>query len=232
MEASIESYRLEQSTLKLAKGGETSIVYGIPSKVRDPATCLIIAHGAGGPMHSPFIRYFHTELAKQGFITVKFNFPYMEAHRKVPDRTDILEGSYRAVIEQARQNKQDPDRIFIGGKSMGGRIASQVAATDGVDVDGLFFLGYPLHPPGRTEQLRDAHLYQITRPMIFLSGTRDSFAGKSLLEKVVARIGPNAQLHWIENGDHSFKRPGEKPAHTEGTQEALSALLGWLRSVQ
>jgi len=68
--------------------------------------------------------------------------------------------------------------------------------------------------------------------MIFLSGTRDSFAGKSLLEKVVARIGPNAQLHWIENGDHSFKRPGEKPAHTEGTQEALSALLGWLRSVQ
>ncbi len=95
MEALDESYKLEQSTLKLAKGGETSIVYGIPSKIRDPATCLIIAHGAGGPMHSPFIRYFHTELAKQGFITVKFNFPYMEAHRKVPDRTEILEDGMR-----------------------------------------------------------------------------------------------------------------------------------------
>src|SRR5438093_13738618 len=106
-------------------------------------------------MHSPFIRYFHTELAKQGFITVKFNFPYMEAHRKVPDRTDIVEGSYRAVIEQARQNKQDPDRIFLAGKSMGGRIAAQVAATDGVDVDGPFVLGDPLHPPARNEQLRD-----------------------------------------------------------------------------
>src|SRR5436309_5461729 len=106
----------------------------------------------------------------------------MGGHPKVPDRAEILGGSYRAVIEQARQNKQDPDRIFIGGKSMGGRIASQVAATDGVDVAGPFFLGYPLHPPGRTEQFRDAHLYRITRPMIFLPGTRDSFAGNSLLE--------------------------------------------------
>ena len=231
MEALDESYKLEQSTLKLAKGGETSIVYGIPSKIRDPATCLIIAHGAGGPMHSPFIRYFHTELAKQGFITVKFNFPYMEANRKVPDRTEVLEGSYRAVIEQAKQNKQDPDRFFIGGKSMGGRIASQVAAMDGVDVDGLFFLGYPLHPPGKTEQLRDAHLYRITRPMIFLSGTRDSFARKQLLEEVVAKLGPNAQLHWIENGDHSFRRPDEKITGKEGTHEALAALVGWLKSV-
>src|SRR6266705_2733407 len=192
LEALDESYKLEQSTLKLAKGGETSIVYGIPSKIRDPATCLIIAHGAGGPMHSPFIRYFHTE--------------------------------------QAKQNKQDPDRFFIGGKSMGGRIASQVAAMDGVDVDGLFFLGYPLHPPGKTEQLRDAHLYRITRPMIFLSGTRDSFARKQLLEEVVAKLGPNAQLHWIENGDHSFRRPDEKITGKEGTHEALAALVGWLKS--
>src|SRR5216117_1532846 len=122
--------------------------------------------------------------SKAGFHHGQVQFPYMEAHRKVPDRTDILEGSYRAVIEQARQNKQDPDRIFIGGKSMGGRIASQVAATDGVDIDGLFFLGYPLHPPGRTEQLRDAHLYLITRPIVHLEVNRDSLSVNTRRSKI------------------------------------------------
>src|SRR5207253_7742765 len=94
--------------------------------------------------------------------------------------------------------------LFIGGKSMGGRIASQIAA-NGVDMNGLFFLGYPLHPIGKTDQLRDEHLYKIKKPMLFVSGTRDSFARRDLLEKVVSKIGSNAQIHWIENGDHSFK---------------------------
>ncbi len=225
------SYKLEEQTVKLSKGGETSIVYALPDKMRDPSTCLIIAHGAGGPMHSPFIRYFHTELAKQGFITVKFNFPYMEARRKVPDRTEVLEGSYKATIEQARNSTHKASRIFVGGKSMGGRIASQVVAANGADIDGLFFLGYPLHPPGRTEQLRDQHLYKIKKPMLFLSGTRDSFARKDLLEKVVDRIGPNAQLHWIEGGDHSFKTPGTGSQNPDGKQEALETLLAWLQKI-
>src|SRR5207249_12031081 len=82
------SYHLGQTKIKVAKGGETSIVYGLPSKIHDPSTCLIIADGAGGPMHTPFIRYFHTELAKRGFLTVRFNFPYMEARRRVPDRRE------------------------------------------------------------------------------------------------------------------------------------------------
>jgi uncharacterized protein len=204
------------------------MVYGIPSKIRDPASCLIVAHGAGGPMHSPFIRYFHTELARNGFISVKFNFPYMEAHRKVPDRREILEESYRTIIQKARDGDLKPRRIFIGGKSMGGRIASQVAASDRVDVDGLFFLGYPLHPPGRTDQLRDEHLYKIKKPMLFLSGTRDSFARKDLLEKVVANIGPYAQIHWIEHGDHSFKTTESSEGRSSGTEEALAYLLEWL----
>jgi uncharacterized protein len=228
LQESSASYKLEEQKVKLSKGGETSIVYALPNKLRDPATCVIIAHGAGGPMHSPFIRYFHTELAKQGFITVKFNFPYMEARRKVPDRTEVLEGSYKTTIEQARNSTHKSNRLFVGGKSMGGRIASQVVASDDTDVDGLFFLGYPLHPPGRTEQLRDQHLYKIKKPMLFLSGTRDNFARKDLLEKVVGNIGPNAQLHWIEGGDHSFKVPSDKPGFSEGTREALSVLLEWL----
>ena len=230
MQKSSGSYKLEEQNVKLTKGGETSIVYAVPSKLRDPSTLLIIAHGAGGPMHSPFIRFFHTELAKQGFIAVKFNFPYMEAGRKVPDRKDVLEESYRTTIEQARNHIANGSRIFIGGKSMGGRIASQVAAADATDVEGLFFLGYPLHPPGRVDQLRDQHLYKIKKPMLFMSGTRDSFARKDLLEKVIQRIGPNAQLHWIKGGDHSFKTPRSKSGISEGTQEALTVLLEWLEN--
>jgi len=181
-------------------------------------------------MHSPFIKFFHTELAKQGFVTVKFNFPYMEARRKIPDKRDILEDCYRTIIEQAQDGKHKPSRTMIGGKSMGGRIASQVAATDKVNVDGLFFLGYPLHPLGKTDQLRDEHLYRIKKPMLFLSGTRDGFARRDLLEKVLDKIGPVAKIHWIENGDHSFKTPGSKPGTSEGTHEALTVLLDWLDS--
>ncbi len=230
MQESSDSYRLDQAKIKLVRGGETSIVYGIPSKIHDPSTCLIIAHGAGGPMHTPFIRYFQTELAKRGFLTVKFNFPYMEAHRRVPDRREILEESYRTVVEQAKNIRPKPTRLFIGGKSMGGRIASQIAA-NGVDVNGLFFLGYPLHPIGKTDRLRDEHLYRIKKPMLFVSGTRDSFGRQDLLETVVSKIGPNAEIHWIQNGDHSFKTPDSKKGSTDTLREALASLLDWMQRI-
>jgi len=225
------SYRLEQSPVFLSTGVKTTMVYSVPSKIRDPASCLVIAHGAGGPMHSPFIRYFHTELAKNGFMSLKFNFPYMEARRKVPDRREILEETYRTIVEKAQAGSPKPRRVFIGGKSMGGRIASLIAASDRVDVDGLFFLGYPLHPPGKTEDLRDEHLYKIKKPMLFLSGTRDVFARRDLLEKVVAKIGPSAQIHWIENGDHSLKTSDSRSERTSGMEEALAHLLEWLEKV-
>ena len=221
-------YKLEQAKLILSDGSETSLVYAVPSETRTPLTCVTIAHGAGGPMHSQFIRYFHTELARHGFITVKFNFPYMEAHRRFPDRPEKLEETYRRIIRQVESREQKPDRIIIGGKSMGGRIASQLASSGDPEIDGLYFLGYPLHPPGRTEQLRDEHLYKIKKPMLFLSGTRDNFARKDLLEKVLEKIGPNAQIHWIQDGDHSFKTPTPKAGDPGGTQQALSALLTWL----
>lgn len=182
-------------------------------------------------MHTAFISYFHTELAKRGFLTVKFNFPYMEARRKVPDRRQVLEESYRKIVETIRSSKYKPSSLLIGGKSMGGRIASQIAA-NGTDVDGLFFLGYPLHPPGRTDQLRDEHLYRIRKPMLFLSGTRDPFARKDLLEKVVAKIGPNAEIQWIHDGDHSFKTPGEKGGFGKANEEALKVLVGWVEAQQ
>jgi len=178
-------------------------------------------------MYSPFITYFHKGLAERGYLTVKFNFPYMEARRKIPDKREVLEASYRQVIEEVKASRYQPKRIFIGGKSMGGRIASQVVAS-GVNVEGLFFLGYPLHRPGQPEILRDEHLYRIEKPMLFLSGTKDQFAKRELLEGVVSKLGDKAEIHWIEGGDHSFNTHQGKDALVKTYNEALETLDNWL----
>ncbi len=213
--------------VKVALDGERemSLVYGIPSDTRRDSTCLVIAPGAGGPMYSPFITYFHSALARKGFLTVKFNFPYLEERRKFPDKPDVLKASYSRIVDEVR-SVHHPDRVFIGGKSMGGRIAS-MAAADGLDTDGLFFLGYPLHAPGRTDRLRDEHLYRISKPMLFVSGTNDAFALRPLLEKVISRIGPIAQVHWVEGGDHSFNTPSGKGDKAKTYEEVASLLANF-----
>lgn len=223
------SVRQEKGEVKLEKGGAMSLAYGVPSSLPDDPTCMVIAHGAGGPMYSPFISHFHTELAKKGFLTVKFNFPYMEARKKIPDKRDILEASYRRILEEVRSSKYEPSRLFIGGKSMGGRIASMIVA-DGEEVDGLFFLGYPLHPPGRQDRLRDEHLYKITKPMLFVSGTRDTFADHDLLAKVTAKL-PTAKVHWVEGGDHSLNVGKGKEELARTYEEVVSVLSEWASQV-
>ncbi len=220
----------EKAEVKLEKGGEMSLAYGVSSSLPDDPTCMVIAHGAGGPMYSPFISHFHTELAKKGFLTVKFNFPYMEARKKVPDKRDILEASYRRILEEVRSSKYKPSRMFIGGKSMGGRIASMIVA-EGEDVNGLFFLGYPLHPPGRQDRLRDEHLYKITKPMLFVSGTRDAFADYDLLAKVTAKL-PTAKVHWVEGGDHSLNRGKGKEELARTYEEVIGILSEWVSANQ
>ncbi len=177
-------------------------------------------------MYSPFISYFHTELARKGLLTVKFNFPYMEARKKVPDKRVILEASYRRILEEVRSSKYKPSRMFIGGKSMGGRIASMIVA-EGEDVNGLFFLGYPLHPPGRQDRLRDEHLYKIDKPMLFVSGTRDNFANRDLLAKVTAKL-PTAKVHWIEGGDHSLNKGNGKEELARTYEEVIGILSDWV----
>ncbi len=219
--------KMEKAKVRLEKGGEMSLVYGVPSTTSQNHTCLIIAHGAGGPMYSPFVTYFHTELARKGFLTVKFNFPYMEARRRIPDKREVLEASYRKIVEEVRSSKHNPTRLFIGGKSMGGRIASQIVA-NGSDVDGLFFLGYPLHPLGKPDQLRDEHLHKITKPMLFVSGTRDAFATRELLEKVITKLGSRARVHWIQDGDHSFNTPDGKRMVLETYEDVVGVLIGWV----
>src|SRR5215467_4812177 len=143
-------------------------------------------------MNSPFMTYFHKELASRGLLSITFNFDYMDAKRRVPDSQPRLQARYRAVATDIIANYH-PKRLIIGGKSMGGRVASYIAG-DISQVNGLVFLGYPLHPPGKSDQLRDQHLYALKIPMLFISGTKDTFAERNLLDDVVRRIGDNATL--------------------------------------
>ena len=189
----------------------------------DGKTAIILAHGAGQGMHSPFMTYFHTELARCGFLTVKFNFDYMDEQKQAPDPQPKLQARYRAVVSEVVEEHK-PKRVIIGGKSMGGRVASYIAGDISV-VNGLVFLGYPLHPPGKLDQLRDQHLYGLERPMLFISGTKDTFAERRLLEDVVRRTGERATLVWIEGGDHSLKK-GRRDK--ESLQHAAGHVAQWV----
>jgi hypothetical protein len=142
-------------------------------------------------------------LSEHGVASLRFNFPYREAGRRAPGAQALSEVCYRAVADRARE---DGLPLFCGGKSYGGRIATHIAA-DGYEVDGLILLSYPLHPPGRPEKLRDAHLRDIRAPILLVQGTRDPFATPELLHKTIAGLG--AELHEVDGGDHSLKTRGQ-----------------------
>lgn len=203
-----------------------------PANARDRAKItLILGHGAGANQSSAFMVNFATELASRGLDVITFNFFYSEHRRGGPDPNDKLETCYRAVIETVRKHKKlARNRLAIGGKSMGGRIASQVAAAGVGDLVGLVFLGYPLHPPGNPEKLRSKHLPLIKSPMLFIQGSRDTFGNAAELGPIVKKL-TGGTLHLIEGGDHSLKVPKKMGM----TQEELYAsvqdeIVRWLKS--
>jgi hypothetical protein len=152
---------------------------------------------------------FGSGLAARGLDVVTFNFLYSEQHRRVPDRTEKLEACYRAVVRAVTGHTAlDGNVLCLGGKSMGGRIASHLAADQGSEVAqviaGLVFLGYPLHPPGKPHQLRAAHLQKIRVPMLFVQGSRDPFGTPAELDPILDSLPAATTLHVVENGDHSL----------------------------
>jgi len=192
-------------TITLENGAATTaLVY--PASKNDRASTLILAHGAGAGQRSAFMVNVARAIASLGVRVVTFNFLYIEQRRRIPDRAPVLESCYRAVIEEVRSKFGDSP-IFIGGKSMGGRIATQVAAADPDQrIAGIVLLGYPLHPPGRPQQRRDKHLPEITCPMLFVQGSRDAFGTPEELAPIVESLGPSrATLYVVNGGDHSFK---------------------------
>ena len=176
----------------------------------------MLAHGAGGGQTSVFMVQAARELPARGITVATFDFPYMAAGRRPPDKAPVLEAHWRAVIDHVRGREEVAGLpLFIGGKSMGGRIASQVAAGGAAGIAGLIFFGYPLHPPGRPEQRRDAHLPAIRVPMLFIQGSRDQFGAAAELRALLPRRDHAAVLVEIGDGDHSFKTrlkvTGRKP---------------------
>ena len=165
---------------------------------------LVLFHGAGAGMDHPFMAGFARAIAEEGVAAMRCNFPYMEVGRRSPDREPVAVATVRAAFDATVARAAEGETVWVGGKSFGGRMAS-VAVADGLPAAGLIFLGYPFHPPGKPERVRDEHLYAIEVPMLFLQGTKDPFATEAVRDAVLARL-PSATLHLVEGGGHSLER--------------------------
>lgn len=190
---------------------------------------IILAHGAGAAMDTPFMEFFAQGLAERDHRVVRFEFPYMVAQRKsgkkrTPDREPVLRQSWHNVIDAVASQK-----MLIGGKSMGGRIATLIARE--VDVAALICLGYPFHPTGKPDRLRLDHLYDVRCPALIVQGTRDPFGNQA--EVSGYSLPKKCQLHWLEDGDHSFK-PRKASGRTEeqNWQEGVDAITAFISRLE
>jgi len=210
----------------------TALVYHAAAK-NPPGVTLILGHGAGASQTSSFMTSFASGLADRGIDAITFNFLYSEQGRRLPDPNDRLEACWCAMIEAVRERLDaGEDRLAIGGKSMGGRIASQVAATGIAGLAGLVFLGYPLHPPGKPDRFRSAHLPDVKAPMLFVQGSRDAFGTPDELRPIIAPLEPPADLYIVEGGDHSFKvRKGAAVSQDDVHRAIQDHIAAWLRKI-
>lgn len=210
-------------------GEEVSAVYDASDAPDAPV--FIGAHGAGGSLADRGVVATAQTMRAHGLHTVRFNFVYRERKSSRPDQMPKLTACIEAVVQRARSELQ-PQKLIIGGRSMGGRAAS-VLASQGFACDGLLLLAYPLHPPGRPAQLRSAHLPDISVPVLCINGTRDDFCTPSLMEDVLTIVGQNWRMHWIEGADHSFhvlKSSGRRDADV--MEEIGSVTQGWVASLR
>jgi predicted alpha/beta-hydrolase family hydrolase len=190
---------------------------------------VVLAHGAGAPMDSPFMNRVSAGLAARGLRVARFEFPYMmrrrsEGRRGAPDREPVLRSRWTEIVERLGGG----ERVVVGGKSMGGRIASMIA--DDVGARGLLCLGYPFHPPGDPGRLRTAHLADLRTPALFVQGTRDAFGTR---EDVVGyRLSSAIRIHWIDWGDHSFKPPARSGrTEKQNLDEAITAAAEYVEGL-
>ena len=194
----------EPLRFEVADGVEVSALLTRPLNARH---FLVLAHGAGAGMNHPFLAKLSEELGAAGVATLRYQFPYMEQRRRIPDPPSLLTATVAAAVRTASQAAAGLS-LLAGGKSMGGRMTSQAAAEYPLDgVSGLVFFGFPLHPPNRPATSRADHLVKVSQPMLFLQGTRDAFADLKLLRPICTKLGPRATLHIIEQADHSFHMP-------------------------
>lgn len=221
-------------SLAVPAGGGTTTARLYTAEGKRAGITLVLAHGAGAPQTHPFMVRFATGLAARGIDVATFNFLYTELKRKLPDRMPALEVCYRAVIAAALAHPAwVGNRLFIGGKSMGGRVASHLGAAPG-DLEGrlhgLVLLGYPLHPPGKPEALRAAHLASIGVPVLVVQGERDPFGSPLELAPHFGTIPSPVTVHAVPQGDHSLAPPKRTgPPVDEVYDGVLDVIAAWLR---
>lgn len=216
--------------VEVEAGAATSAAWDA-APARPKRTVFVCAHGAGGHMGDRSILGLSDVLRARGMDVVRFNFLYRAQGSGRPDPMPRLLACFSAVLSRV-QAELHPGTLIIGGRSMGGRAASMLAA-DGYACDGLLLLAYPLHPPGQPEKLRAAHLPAIPVPVLCFNGTRDPFCQPELMEDVLTRVGPRWTMRWLEGADHSFhvlKRSGTTDAavlaEVADTTQAWAAGLG------
>jgi predicted alpha/beta-hydrolase family hydrolase len=186
----------------VTSGGEETTAVFDPAPQSTRHVVFVCAHGAGGSYADRGVVHVCEAVRSQGLSTVRFNFLYRERKASRPDPMPRLTACFEAVVEHVRRELQ-PDRLIIGGRSMGGRAASMMAAA-AFPCDGLLLLAYPLHPPGQPDKLRDAHLPAVHVPTLCINGTRDDFCSRPLMEQVLTRVAPTFRMHWVDGADHSF----------------------------
>lgn len=191
---------------------------------------LVLAHGAGAGQDHPWVKRVAAGLAERGVTVVTFNFDYMEAGRRAPDRAPVLEKKWAAVWQEVAAAHPTGTRLFAGGKSMGGRMASMAVSMDMLTPApaGLVFFGYPLHPPGKPDQRRDRHLPGIQVPMLFCHGTRDPFGSPDEMRELTAAL-PGATLEIIEGGDHSLVALKRDDPERRSVESAIDRAAAWMR---
>ena len=218
--------------IEFAVDATDASVSGLFAQPPDARCLLVLGHGAGAGMHHPFMAQLSERLAAEGIASLRYQFPYMDAGRRRPDRRDVLVATVRAAVEvAAREAPELP--LFAGGKSMGGRMTSLAASERALpSVQGLVFFGFPLHPAGRPSVERAAHLDAVGLPMLFLAGERDRLAELELLRPVCVDLGARAKLHVVAGADHGFhvlKRSGRTDDEVLG--ELASVTGRWAEGV-
>ena len=222
---------IEQTAVEILGKEKVSAVLSGPDQPGDSnKTGVIIAHGAANDMNNSLIVAVADGLPSAGYTTLRFNFPYKEKGMKSPDAEPTLIRTWQAAVTHLLNNERFPvDRVVAAGKSMGGRIASQMVAADQMTVEALIFLGYPLHAPGRTDKLRDSHLYEINKPMLFFAGTRDPLCNMEKLREVLRRLPGPYDLEIVDGGDHSFRLPKSSSRSAESVhRQIVDQCLQWL----
>ncbi len=214
-----------QTQIEVPGKGQVSAILDLPNY---PKACIIMAHGAGNNMHAELMQHVATRLCRAGYACLRFNFLYREMGRKSPDSEKVLGLTWQAALQFAANDVRLKGLSLIAcGKSLGGRIASQEVASGNIKPSALIFLGYPLHAPGRPDRLKDAHLYDVNIPMLFIEGSRDPFCQLDKLNEILPKL--QAEMKIIEGGDHSYLIPKSDPRNQSDIyDEVAAASISWL----